>query len=104
MSYNIRFTISAKNDLNSIKKYICNDNYNIAKQVIKDIIESIENLKSNPAMGRAGRVLRTRELIIPRYPYIVPYQVKDNNIYVLRVLHTSRIWEDNDSIISNTLL
>ena len=47
-------------------------------------------------MGRAGRVLRTRELVITKFPYIVPYQVRDNNIYILRVLHTSRIWDKED--------
>ena len=92
MSYEIVFTVLAQEDLTAVKKYICCDNFSAAKEVIAHILECIEKLKENPSSGRAGRVLRTRELVISKYPYIVPYQVRDNNIYILRVLHTSRKW------------
>ena len=92
MSYNILFTITAQEDLRAIKQYICADNYSVAHEVVKHILECVEILKDNPSIGKAGRVLRTRELVISKYPYIVPYQVRDNNIYMLRVLHTSRKW------------
>ncbi len=88
----IIFTIPAQEDLRAIKQYICCDNFKMAQEVIKHILSCIENLKDNPSIGRAGRILRTRELVISKYPYIVPYQVRDNNVYILRVLHTSRIW------------
>ena len=92
MPYDIVFTVSAQEDLRTIKKYICCDNFSAAQEVVKHIFECIEKLKDTPSIGRAGRVLRTRELVISKYPYIVPYQVRDNNVYVLRVLHTSRKW------------
>lgn len=88
----IVFTELAQEDLRAIKKYICCDNFFAAQEVVKHILECIENLKVNPSIGRAGRVLRTRELVITKYPYIVPYQVRDNSVYILRVLHTSRKW------------
>ena len=93
MPKEIIFAIPAQEDLRTIKQYICSDNFEAAQQVVKHIVDSIESLKDNPSIGRAGRVLRTRELIISKYPYIVPYQVRENNIYILRVLHTSRKWE-----------
>lgn len=90
----IRFTELAAEDLQSIKEYIYENNKKAAKEVVANIIESIETIiVPNPSAGRAGRVLRTRELVITKYPYIVPYQVRDNVIYILRVLHTSRKWE-----------
>lgn len=89
---NIVFTVSSQEDLRAIKKYICCDNFSAAQEVVKHILGCIENLKDNPSIGKAGRVLGTRELIISKYPYIVPYQVRDNNVYILRVLHTSRKW------------
>ena len=92
MSYKIRFTHSAKNDLLSVKKYIYEDNFEASKRVVEHIINEIEILKDNPSIGKAGRIVRTRELVISKYPYIVPYQLKDNIIYILRVLHTSRKW------------
>lgn len=93
MEYRVRFSKSAVNDLNSIREYIYDNNKEAAKEVVSYIIEKIETiLVVNPAAGRAGRVLRTRELVISKYPYIVPYQVRDDVIYILRVLHTSRKW------------
>ena len=88
----IVFTIPAQEDLRAIKQHICCNNFSAAQEVIKYIINCIENLKENPSLGRAGRVLRTRELVISKYPYIVPYQVRENIVFVLRVLHTSRKW------------
>ena len=93
MPKEIIFTVPAQEDLRAIKQYICCDNFEAAQQVVKHIVDSIECLKDNPSIGRAGRVLRTRELVISKYPYIVPYHVRENNIYILRVLHTSRKWE-----------
>lgn len=94
MTFKIKFTNSAAKDLLAIKKYIYEDNELAAKKVVAHIIKQIETiLPQMPNAGRAGRVLRTRELIILKYPYIVPYQIKDNNIYILRVLHTSKKWE-----------
>ena len=93
MEYRIRFSKSAVNDLNSIREYIYDNNKEAAKEVVSYIIEKIETvLAVNPAAGRAGRVLRTRELVISKYPYIVPYKVRDDVVYILRVLHTSRKW------------
>ena len=93
MEYSIRFSKSAVNDLNSIREYIYDNNKEAAKEVVSYIIKKIETLLAvNPAAGRAGRVLRTRELVISKYPYIVPYQVRDDVVYILRVLHTSRKW------------
>ncbi len=93
MEYRVRFSKSAVNDLNSIREYIYDNNKEAAKEVVSYIIEKIETvLAVNPAAGRSGRVLRTREFVISKYPYIVPYQVRDDVVYILRVLHTSRKW------------
>lgn len=65
-----------------------------AKKFVAQALEQIEEMLAlNPAIGRAGRILGTREFVISKYPYILPYQVKENTIYILRVLHTSRKWE-----------
>lgn len=88
----IVFTELAQEDLKAIRKYICCNNFSAAQEVVKHILECIENLNKNLAIGRAGRVLSTRELIISKYPYIVPYQVRGDYIYILRVMHSSRKW------------
>lgn len=94
MAYKVKFTSSSLKDLKSIQEYIYENNRKAAQKVVAHIIEKIETvIIPNPAAGRAGRVLRTRELVISKYPYIVPYQVRDDVIYILRVLHTSRKWK-----------
>ena len=94
MAYKVKFSASSLKDLKSIQEYICENNREAAKEVVAYIIEKIENvIVPNPGAGRAGRVLRTRELVISKYPYIVPYQVREDVIYILRVLHTSRKWK-----------
>lgn len=90
----VRFSESSLEDLRSIREYICANNEESAKKVVAHILEQVETiLIHNPAIGRAGRILRTREFVVSKYPYIVPYQVRENTIYILRVLHTSRKWE-----------
>ncbi len=90
----VRFSESSLEDLLSIREYICANNEESAKKVVAHILEQVETiLIHNPAIGRAGRILRTREFVVSKYPYIVPYQVRENTIYILRVLHTSRKWE-----------
>ncbi len=90
----VRFSESSLEDLRSIREYICANNEEAAKKVVAHILEQVETiLANNPAIGRAGRILRTREFVISNYPYILPYQVRENTIYILRVLHTSRKWE-----------
>jgi len=39
-------------------------------------------------LGRPGRVLGTRELVVPDTSYIIPYRVRGNTLEVLRVFHT----------------
>lgn len=94
MAYKVKFSASSLKDLKSIQEYICENNREAAKEIVAHIIEKIETvIVPNPGAGRAGRVLRTRELVISKYPYIVPYQVREDVIYILRVLHTSRKWK-----------
>ena len=94
MALEVKFSKSAVEDLNSIKEYICLNNFIAAQKVVAYIIKTIEDvLVENPSVGRAGRVLRTRELVLNKYPYIIPYQVRDGVIYILRVFHTSKKWE-----------
>lgn len=94
MAYKVKFSASSLKDLKSIQEYICENNVEAAKEVVAHIIDKIETvIVPNPGAGRAGRVLRTRELVISKYPYIVPYQVREDVIYILRVLHTSKKWE-----------
>ncbi|MCG6364208.1 type II toxin-antitoxin system RelE/ParE family toxin, partial [Vibrio fluvialis] len=69
-------------------EYLQEQNPQSARDFVKEVHELTELLKANPAMGRPGRVFGTRELILQKFPYIIPYRVKDNRIEILRVFPT----------------
>lgn len=43
-------------------------------------------------MGRTGRVVGTRELVVPDTPYIIPYRVKRNRLEVIAIFHGRQRW------------
>lgn len=85
----IRWAKEAVSDLDNIQKYIADDDANIAVEIIFYILDKIEFwLPKYKHLGHAGRVLGTRELILSQYPYIIVYTVKNNCLYVVRILHS----------------
>ncbi len=90
----IKWTKGAKHNLNQIEEYIAQDNPNAALDIILKIIKTVGMLSDNPAMGRIGRIFDTRELVISRTPFIVPYRIKSDQVEILRVLHSSMKWPD----------
>lgn len=91
----LRWTRRAERDLDEIAEYIGQDSPAAAGRVVLELIDQVESLlPAHPVIGRPGRVLGTRELVIGRLPYIVPYRVRDRYIEILRVLHTARRWPD----------
>ena len=76
----------------SLRKYIAKDSEQNAALVAQRILESIDLLQSQPGMGRPGRVLGTRELVIPDTPYIVPYKVRKDRLELIAVFHGHQRW------------
>ena len=82
-------------DLVALRAYIEEDNPAAAQRIALHILRNVESLLSNrPQMGRPGRVPGTRELVIPRTPFIVPYRLVGNTIQILRVFHGARRWPE----------
>ncbi len=85
----------AIDDLASLRAFVAEDNPVAAQRVVLHILHNVEALLSaHPEMGRPGRVPGTRELVIPKTPFIVPYRIQENTIQVLRVYHTARRWPE----------
>lgn len=91
----IKWTEIASQDLDSIHDYIVQENPTAAVDVVLHIMKSVEDIiPQNTGIGRVGRVFGTRELVITKCPYIVPYRIINNEIEVIRVIHTSMKWPD----------
>lgn len=61
-----------------------------AAEMFEYVKARVDALGGFPATGHPGRVPGTRELVIDRYPYLVPYRVAGNELQVLSVFHTRR--------------
>lgn len=85
----IRWTLRALRRLDEIGSYITSENPAAAKRVVGRIVSAVERLVAHPAMGRAGRISGTREVILGDIPYIIAYRVGDN-IEILTILHTAQ--------------
>ena len=82
-------------DLISLRAHISQDEPTAAKRVALHILYCVEHLLTeNPKLGSPGRVPGTRELVIPKTPYIVPYRVRETTIEIARVYHSSRRWPE----------
>jgi toxin ParE1/3/4 len=85
------WTTRAKNDLRDIVLHIGADNLAAAKKIRSRVETLAAYLKSQPLMGRMGAIAGTREAI-PHPSYRIVYQVTDETVSILRVVHTSRQW------------
>ncbi len=88
----IRWTEKALDNLDAAVEYITADNPVAAKKVAQKIWDSVQLLKTQPGIGRPGRVVGTRELIITGLPYVVPYVEKHGVVVILRIMHSSIKW------------
>lgn len=90
----VRWTRGAIADLFEIGEFIARDNPTAASRVLQSIRDQVRSLENQPLIGRPGRIEGTRELVHPRYPYIVAYRIRDENAEILAVRHTSRRWPE----------
>ncbi|MCY0092693.1 type II toxin-antitoxin system RelE/ParE family toxin [Hoeflea ulvae] len=90
----IRWTRRALGRLDHIGAYIAQDNPEAAARVISRIVTAVDALAAHPAMGRAGRIRTTRELVLADSPYIIVYRVAENHVDILTVIHAAQKWPD----------
>ncbi|MBL4743561.1 MAG: type II toxin-antitoxin system RelE/ParE family toxin [Cycloclasticus sp.] len=80
----------AREDLLEIFEYIAEENPSASRALLAEIKERVSVLQNNPQLGRKGRVEGTRELILSGTSYILPYKIKNGDVQILAVFHTSK--------------
>ena len=85
----------AERDLDRIVEYLLQDDLAAALRIVDVIREAVQVLADHPYIGRGGRVIDTRELVIPGRRYIVAYQVLGDTVIILRVLHGAQRWPES---------
>ncbi len=89
----VRWTQPAVDDFTHICDYT-EDQFGAARarRTALAIYESVDSLRTMPHKGRGGRKPNTRELAIPRLPFVVIYRVRETVIEISRILHAARKW------------
>lgn len=84
----IRRSPTAASDFSGIIEYIKRDNPQAARRVARAIYDAASSLKHFPYKGREGRVAGTRELALPRLPFILVYRIIANDaVEIADVIH-----------------
>jgi plasmid stabilization system protein ParE len=73
-----------------IDDFIGPRNPDAALEVVSAIIDAAISLLDYPELGRTGATGRTRELVLPRYPYTICYRSTRNIVRIVRVIHQSQ--------------
>lgn len=89
---NLYWTDLAAERLRQLQQHIGRDSPLAALHQAERIVDSVEQLARFPHSGRLGRIPGTRELVIPRTPYIVAYRVREKMIELLSIEHSAREW------------
>jgi toxin ParE1/3/4 len=75
-----------------LREYIAKSSDQNAALVVSRILNAVEQLQTHPELGRPGRVVGTRELVVPQTPYIVPYRIRRDRLDLISVLHGHQKW------------
>ncbi|TMG99348.1 MAG: type II toxin-antitoxin system RelE/ParE family toxin [Betaproteobacteria bacterium] len=86
----VRWLRKALRNLDEEATYIAADDPAAARLVVARVLDAVALLAQHPGMGRPGRVPGTRELVVLKTRYLVPYRVRGETVEILRVFHTSR--------------
>ncbi|MDH1072392.1 type II toxin-antitoxin system mRNA interferase toxin, RelE/StbE family [Pseudomonas nitroreducens] len=85
------WTRDAQQDRLDIWEYLASENPGAAAHMDILFSTTAARLRSFPMMGKPGRIPGTRELI-PHESYRLVYQIEADVLWVLALVHTSRMW------------
>lgn len=86
----IRFTAPAQQDLKELRDYLEPLSPSGFKNVVSDIEKTVKEIPGSISRGFRTPRDDVWEKITPAYKYRIPYHIKNNVLYVLRVYHPSR--------------
>lgn len=87
----VRWLRGALANMDAAYDYLAAENSIAAFGFADEIKKAIEQLKEFPSSGRPGRVPSTREIVVNRYRFIIPYRVVGNELQILRVFSNRQI-------------
>lgn len=76
----------------ALREYIAKDSEQSAVLAATRILDAVDLLETQPEMGWPGRVVGTRELVIPDTPYLMPYRIRNDRLELIAVFHGRQKW------------
>jgi len=86
------WSLRAIRHLAYVRQYIEKDSERNAALVAKGILNAVDLLQAHPEIGRPGRIVGTRELVVTETPYIIPYRVRRERLELIGVFHGRQKW------------
>lgn len=83
----VRWTERAEADLDHLSGYIARDSVEAALAMQDRLLAAAGTLAQLPERGRRGRIAGTRELVVTGTPYFLVYHVREEEVFVLHVVH-----------------
>jgi toxin ParE1/3/4 len=87
-----RWSRPARQDLEAQLEYVGRESPGLVGRVAAQVRQATEALDVFPQLGREGVVEGTRELVIPRLPFVCVYRIRDGRVEILRFLHERMQW------------
>ena len=91
----LEWTPLAERDLRHAFRFIAQDGEAAARRVVQKIFAQAKYLRVYPSMGRPGRVIGTRELVISGTPLILVYRIEGPVIQIISIMHGARAWPEH---------
>ncbi len=85
------WTPEALQDRIDIWDHIATDNPHAAARMDELFSASASRLVEHPKLGRAGKISGTRELVAHEH-YLLVYEISNDTVWILTLIHTARLW------------
>ena len=87
----------ARSNLHAIFDYVLSERPAAAVPLVDAIEARVKLLESHPNIGRPGRIVGTRELVIAGTNYIVVYRTiaRPARVEIIAVRHGARLWPES---------
>ena len=91
----VRWTPRARNGFVRETRYIARDSPDAARRVAVQVRKAADMLAIHPRLGRDGRVIDTRELVVPTTPFTIAYRVREQHVEIVGVVHQAKRWPEH---------
>ena len=96
----IKITTPALRDMEELRLFLEKRSHSGLQNVLTDIETTIVKLSTSISRGRKTPRDDIWEKITPTYKYKIPYYLRGDTLYILRVYHSSREELDYQAIIN----